>query len=198
VSTLGPDPDSTNVYALNTERLSLDLPRPDEAANLFSLIGGPDRREICATLLWDGPEAIDEIEDWIDRCANATFSESGYHWVIRDREGVVADPGTPLGAIGTRPTGQAGRGDVGYWLGKPYWGNGIMSESLTRLLRFGFEELGYLKMEAEVFTHNSRGTRLVERVGMTHEGTIRRAHLKYGEWVDAAIYGMLPEEAPPR
>ena len=55
----------------------------------------------------------------------------------------------------------------------------------------GFSRLDLAKIEAEVFVSNTRGRRLVERVGFEHEGTIRRSQRKYGEWIDAALYGLV-------
>ena len=96
--------------------------------------------------------------------------------------------------ISSRPSSEAGRGDVGYWLGKPYWGQRLMREALTAVLDLCFGELDQVKVEAEVFTTNARSKRLVEGLGMQLEGTIRSSHLKRGEWVDAHIYGILREE----
>jgi RimJ/RimL family protein N-acetyltransferase len=73
-----------------------------------------------------------------------------------------------------------------------------MTEALDGLLGYGFDRLGFVKIEADVFTHNTRGRRLVERLGMTLEGTIRSAHRKNGEWVDVALYGLLADEWPGR
>jgi RimJ/RimL family protein N-acetyltransferase len=197
VQLVGPDPLATNVYSLSTARLSLEIPEPDDAPVLFSLVGGPDREEVTAGLVWDGPDDVSETSDWIDRCRDTAFGESGFHWVIRDVSGdLTGTAGHAMGIIGTRPLGTPGRADVGYWLGRPYWGRGIMSEVLTSLLRFGFDELAFGKIEAEVFVSNDRGIRLVESVGMRREGVIRRRLRKRGLWVDEAIYGMLPEESP--
>jgi RimJ/RimL family protein N-acetyltransferase len=69
-----------------------------------------------------------------------------------------------------------------------------MREALTSLLDLAFGQLDMVKMEAEVFTGNARSIRLVESLGMRHEGTIRHAHLKRGNWVDAHAYGMLRGE----
>lgn len=191
----GPDPEATNTYRFATPRLSMELPRHQDAPHLFALIGGADRRAVCSTLLWDGPDEVGEIEDWIERCRSESFGEAGFHWVIRDPSGKIAGrPGLPLGAIGTRPRGWPGRADVGYWLGKQYWGRGLMTEALLGLLALGFGTLGYAKVEAEVFAENRRGLRLVERVGMKREGLVRRAVRKYGDWVDEALYGVLFEE----
>lgn len=191
----GPAPDAKNDHEFETARLEMTLPVKSDAEVLYRLIGGPDRRSICATLVWDGPRDLSETEGWVEKVRASTFEEIGFHWVIRDRVGSVTDePGQPLGAIGTRPRDNPGRADVGYWLGRPYWGQGLMSEALMALLVLGFTSLEFYKMEADVFGHNQRGIRLVERAGMRREGLIRKAHRKYGELVDVAVYGILREE----
>ena len=115
-------------------------------------------------------------------------------WVLRDRVGALSSPGSPLGMIATRPGPEPGRGDVGYWLGRPFWGKGVMKEALSALLDLCFGDLDMAKIEAEVFVSNSRSSRLVESLGMRKEGTIRRAHRKGDRWVDVDIYGLLAEE----
>lgn len=195
MSNTGPPPESRNTHSFETERLLLELPNESDAEVLFGLVGGPHRREICATLIWDGPEEIYETREWIEKANTLSFEDFGYHWVIRDREGSLSGAsGQALGAIGTRPRDNPGRADVGYWLGRPYWGKGVMGEALRALIELGFNELDYYKMEADVHTHNERGIRLVESVGMNREGVIRRAFRKYGELVDTALYGLLREE----
>jgi RimJ/RimL family protein N-acetyltransferase len=195
MSHLGPDSKSQNTYAFETERLMVDLPVEEDAPVAYDLVGGKDRREVCATLLWDGPDSLEDTRDWIHRVRNGTWGEFGFHWVIRDKTGVFTnETGRVIGAIGTRPRDEPGRADVGYWLGRPYWGNGIMREALDALLDLGFAELGFYKMEADVYTINERGTRLVLGAGMIREGIIRRAHRKYDDWVDAGVYGIMRDE----
>ena len=191
----GPDPQMTNTLSYQTERLTINLPKRADADTLYDLVGGPDRAEVCATLLWDGPDSIQDTLDWIAECETGTFGDFGFHWTVRDTDGVfTGTPGTAMGAIGTRPRAEPGRADVGYWLGRPFWGQGIMGEALRGLLHLGFTRLDYYKMEADVYTINGRGLRLVESVGMQRECVIRQAYRKQGRWVDAAIYGILREE----
>lgn len=64
----GPPPDSRNHHRLMTARLDVELPDPKDAPVLFELVGGTHRREVCATLLWDGPDHVSEVESWIERC----------------------------------------------------------------------------------------------------------------------------------
>ena len=184
----GPDGASLNTYSFSTPLVDVVVPDERDVEPLYDLLMGSDGREVTAMLLWDGPESKASTEDWVRLCQTETFAKWGYHWVIRDKNG------DSIGAIGTRPRDELGRADVGYWLGKPYWGRGIMSEALAELLRLGFEELYYYKMQADVFAHNERGRRLVETVDMQLEGTLRRSQRKRGEFIDICLYGILYEE----
>lgn len=191
----GPDPASTNTHGFETTRLHIDLPRREDAQDLCALMTGDLREEICATLLWDGPQDLSEVEGWVESCRTRSYDDWGFHWVIRDRVGTLTGvEGAPLGAIGTRPRGVPGRADVGYWLGKPHWRQGLMTEALTGLLNLCFTELDNHKVEADVFVHNTGGRRLVEKVGMRQEGIIRDAVRKRGAWVDEVVYGILADE----
>ncbi len=192
---LGPDRARRNDITLTTDRLVMDLASRDDAPTLFELVGGDDRRTICQYLIWDGPDTVADIVDWTRRNRTATWEHWGFHWVIRDRSGTLTgESGTPMGAIGTRPLGAPGVGDVGYWLGVPYWRQGVMAEALRAVLDLCFGELNMHKIEAEVFAHNVAGRALVESMGMVLEGVLRRSIRKYDDWVDAARYGILWEE----
>ena len=191
----GPERAALNTYRVETERLVLEVPDEADAPTLFALVGGPDRLEITAGLIWEGPDEISETLRFIRQAQTERYGESGFHWAIRDRSGAVTgSSGSVLGMISARPSDEPGRGDVGYWLGKPYWGQGLMREALTAVLDLCFGEFDQVKVEAEIFITNSRSKRLVESLGMQLEGTIRSSHLKRGQWVDAHIYGILREE----
>lgn len=186
----GPAPSARNTHRLETRRLLVDLPVAMDADRIFSLTTGAEGREVTATLVWDGPRDHHEVEWWIEQCRTATYGEFGFHWVIRDATGGFSDRGAVLGAIGTRPTAESGHADVGYWLGKPYWGRGLMREALTAVLTLCFRALDHARVVAEVFTDNTPGRALVERVGMTLRDVIPAAHVKRGRPVDFAVYAI--------
>ena len=191
----GPDRAALNTYRLETERLVLDVPTEAHASTLYELVGGADRMEVTAGLIWDGPDEIKDTIGFIRQAQTERFGDSGFHWAIHDRTGESSgSAGAAIGMISARPSDQPGRGDVGYWLGKPYWGRGLMREALTAVLDLSFGDLDHVKMEAEIFTDNVRSLKLVESLGMKLEGTIRSSHFKRGRWVDAHIYGILREE----
>jgi RimJ/RimL family protein N-acetyltransferase len=191
----GPDPNTANTYRLETERLMIEVPSEADAPSLFGLVGGEDRLEVTAGLIWDGPDEISDTIGFIRLSQTDKFGDSGFHWAIHDKTGGLSGiAGTALGMISARPSEQTGRGDVGYWIGKPYWGKGLMKEALIEVLDLSFGDLDHEKMEAEIFTDNVRSMRLVESLGMQREGTIRSSHFKRGRWVDSHIYGILREE----
>jgi RimJ/RimL family protein N-acetyltransferase len=193
----GPDPDSRNTHVITTARLMIEPPAPAHAPALYDLAGGPDRDAITAGLLWEGPESVADIELWVQRRQAQTFAEGGFGWVIVDREGEVSGmPSNPLGTVTIRQQFFPGRCTVGYWLGRAYWGQGLMTEALTAMIDFAFSQLRMVKVEAEVFARNTPSLAVVERLGMRHESSIRRAVFKNGEWLDERTYGLIPEEWP--
>jgi ribosomal-protein-alanine N-acetyltransferase len=191
----GPNRTALNTHRMDGERLVIAVPNLSDAPHLFQLVGGVDRLEVTAGLIWDGPDEVSQTIEFIEQAKTATYGEHGFNWALKDRSGeITGEAGRALGMIGTRPVGPPGRGDVGYWLGRPYWGKGLMTEALTLVLDLCFTELDLAKIEAEVFVGNERSARLVERLGMRLEGTIRSAHHKREEWVDAQVFGLLREE----
>ena len=177
---------------LATDRLILRPSTVADVEELFRLVSGPDRDEITRFLRWDGPDSYDEFREFMLR--EQTFEDSGLRWAIVDADGEITGTAyQAIGHIGSRPI-LTGRGDVGYWLGRPYWGQGIMTEALTAVRDYSFRAIGLHKLEAEVFVDNQAGIRLLESVGFTREGTIRSCMQKRGEWIDAHAYGLLRSE----
>ncbi len=86
------------------------------------------------------------------------------------------------------------RGEVGYWVGKSFWGKGYAREALAMVLSFCFGELGMERAVAHVMHPNRASSRLLEKSGFTFEGKLRRHCLQHGEWVDILCYGILKEE----
>ncbi|EEK45517.1 Acetyltransferase, GNAT [Bacillus cereus m1293] len=86
------------------------------------------------------------------------------------------------------------RGELAYWVGKPYWGNGFGTEAAKALLHYGFNELHLNKIFAAAFTNNPGSWRIMEKIGMKHEGTFKQHVVKSGEPMDITYYGILLDE----
>ena len=85
------------------------------------------------------------------------------------------------------------RVEMGYDLLKEYWGQGYMSEAVQAIIKYGFEELGLVRIEATVDPENIRSIKVLERNGFKHEGTLRKRYYYSGKWRDELFYGLLKE-----
>ena len=90
--------------------------------------------------------------------------------------------GRAIGAIGLKLEESTGIAagcedtcELGYWLGKPFWSRGIMTEAVRELIRHGFEDLGMRTIWCEYYEGNIRSRRVQEKCGFHYQKTIREA-----------------------
>jgi RimJ/RimL family protein N-acetyltransferase len=83
------------------------------------------------------------------------------------------------------------RTEIGYALGRPYWGKGYMQETLKAVISYAFEELDLHRIEADVDPRNTASIRTVERLGFQREGYLRERWQVNGEIQDALFYGLI-------
>ena len=93
-----------------------------------------------------------------------------------------------------------GEGEIGFWLGAPYWGRGYMTEALAEILRYGFEERGLSRLWCAYFEGSGRSKRVQEKRGFKFHhterdifwkltGDVRTMHvclLEKGDWLAAS------------
>lgn len=83
---------------------------------------------------------------------------------------------------------------IGYWLGKDYQGNGIMTKVAKVLTDYAFHELGLNKVSISAAVENKKSRSIPERLGFVNEGCIRQAEWLYDHYVDHMVYGMLARD----
>ena len=86
---------------------------------------------------------------------------------------------------------------MGYWVGVPFWGQGICTEAARALLGFGFGDLNLNKIHAHHFTRNPASGRVLQKLGMKYEGQLRQHVLKSDRFEDLFSYGILRSEFTP-
>ncbi len=84
--------------------------------------------------------------------------------------------------------------ELGYVLAQPYWGKGTTTEAAKKLIGFGFEKMDLVRIQARCFVENIGSERVMEKVGMTFEGTLRKAMFAKGKHQDLKVYSILKEE----
>jgi len=174
---------------LRTERLVL---RPFEAADAAAVRRLAGAREVAEnTLTIPHPYPEGEAEAWI----------AGHPAAFRDGDLVIFAITTPgeglVGAVGLMLERETGIAELGYWIGVPYWGQGYATEAARAVVRYGFETLALERISARAFCRNAASSRVLRKIGMTHEGTQRKGLPKYGELLDTELYAILREDPLP-
>jgi RimJ/RimL family protein N-acetyltransferase len=92
---------------------------------------------------------------------------------------------------------ERGNGEMGYWLGEPFWGRGLMTAAVRAFVPFARREYSLRRIEAWVYEWNPASARVLEKAGFTWECTLRRSAIKDGQVVDRWLYAYLAEENQP-
>ena len=98
------------------------------------------------------------------------------------------------GAIGLHLANEHLHAELGYWVGVPFWGRGFATEAARAVVEFGFRTLRLRRIFAHHFAGNTASQRVLEKIGMTHEGRSRQHVVKWGKFLDLENYGLLAEE----
>lgn len=102
----------------------------------------------------------------------------------------IAIGGEAVGAIGLKLGTDVERvsAELGYWLGAPFRGRGVMSEAVRAFTDDSFERFSLTRIFAVPFAGNLASCRVLERAGFTLEGTLRRSAIKDGQITDQRLY----------
>ena len=127
-----------------------------------------------------------DAEDWfalLDKSTKPT------HWAI-DVDGLA------VGGIGVtlREGIFAKSAEIGYWLGEPYWGRGIVSAALQRVVSYAMPQFGLIRLEAPVFEWNAASMHVLEKVGFVREAIFRSGAIKDGKVIDLYLYALVRNE----
>jgi ribosomal-protein-alanine N-acetyltransferase len=84
--------------------------------------------------------------------------------------------------------------ELGYWLGKPHWGRGIMTRAVVRVCEIGFQDLGLKSIKAHVFVTNLGSQKVLKKANFQKEAYLEKQFLKNGEHIDALRYGLFKKK----
>jgi RimJ/RimL family protein N-acetyltransferase len=83
--------------------------------------------------------------------------------------------------------------EIGYWLGEPFWGRGIVTEALVAVTRYALDSCRLTRIYALPFATNTGSCRVLEKAGYTLEARLRRSAIKDGQVVDQLQYSFIAE-----
>lgn len=107
---------------------------------------------------------------------------------------VLRETGELVGAVGLSITRRYDRAEIGYWIGRPYWGRGYCTEAATAVMAFGFTNYRLNRVYATHFVRNPASGRVMQKLGMTREGTLRQHAKRWDRFEDFVVYGILRSE----
>ncbi len=130
---------------------------------------------------------------WIEHNIKATAEQGGrsVNWAIRRRKDQHL-----IGGIGFLDLviGQSHKAEIGYWLAKPFWHKGIMTQAIRVVVSYGFDSLQLKRVTATCFEFNKGSARVLEKNGFKLEGTLRNHYEKNGRFHNGKYYGLLVED----
>jgi len=102
-----------------------------------------------------------------------------------------------VGGLGLKDvSGEHLRAEIGYWIGRPFRGQGYAREAVRALLRLAFGPLGLVRIEAGVFPGNAASMRVLRANGFRREGRMRQEVRKDGVGRDVVLYARLRGDPP--
>ena len=172
---------------IESERLLIRLVTEGDLPSLLEL---NSHEEVPALLPYAPWTSLADAEAWYRRMSGIQATGLALQFVIVSK--------AAGNAIGTcllfRFEEASARAELGYVLGRAYWGHGFMHEALGALLGCAFGGMGLRRLEAEVDTRNSRSARVLRRLGVTKEGVLRQRWVSKGHAEDVEMYGLLRDE----
>ncbi len=96
--------------------------------------------------------------------------------------------GQLMGGCGAKEMMPGHKCEIGYWLGKPYWGRGIMTAVVEKLCLHLHRDFQLVRITASVFDGNTPSMRVLEKNGFVHEGRMAKYYRKQGRFIDGELY----------
>lgn len=146
---------------LQTKRLILRPWREDDAEDLYKYASDP---EVGPPAGWPPHTSVENSREIIRTVLSApeTFAVC------------LKENGKPVGSIGFHRNDLATKDDeyeLGYWIGKPFWGQGLIPEASREMLRYAFEDLGMNRIWCGYYDGNVKSRRVQDKLGFVYHHT---------------------------
>ena len=169
---------------LTTERLLLRELRPSDAAAVLALRSDPlvmhhVNRPLARTM--------EDASALIDLITSMVAANDAVQWAI-----TLRDDDTFIGIIGFwRIVKEHHYGELGYMLARAQWGKGLISEAISAVVPFGFDTLGFHRVEAITRPANVASIRALEKNGFVREAHFKQNIFWNGAFLDSVHFGKL-------
>ena len=175
---------------LQTQRLILRRFVPEDAQAMFQ--NWASDPEVTKYLTWPAHDCLDTskkvLADWIPLYEDGAY----FNWAICPRE-----TNRPIGAISVvRLDEEVEAAEIGYCIGRRFWGQGMVPEALKAVMDYLFDEAGLGRVAACHDANNPKSGRVMEKAGMIKEGVLRQSAKNNQGICDAVWYAALKSDRP--
>lgn len=161
--------------------------RPGDAEEMHAYASDP---EVARHMLWGPHERLREAENFLRFVEERYARGDPAGWGLEERE-----TGRFIGTCGLQAWHpEHARAELGYVLSRERWGLGLMTEAVVAVVGFAFDRVGFNRIEARCLDGNVASARVLEKTGMTREGTARSSHLVGGIFRDLHHYAILRDD----
>ena len=174
---------------IETDRLILRRFAMEDAEAMFRRWASDD--EVTKHLTWPTHSSLEiskmVLTDWTSHYPEPDF----YNWAI-----VLKENGPkPIGNISTAHVKESTLcATMGYCMSRAHWGKGVMTEALTAVIDFFFDEVGFNRIDADHAVDNPASGRVMEKSGMRHEGILRQAGRSNQGIIDVSRWAILKSD----
>ena len=178
---------------IETERLLLSHWTEEDAPEEYELAKDPYIGKMCGG--WKAPENTEEAAETI---RNVLQKEECYK-ITRKSDGTLLGC-CEIMSNSRHAAGMSANFEIGYWIGRPYWGNGYAGEAVRALLQRAFEDLDADQVWCSCYDSNTQSRRVIEKCGFRYHHTNENLFsdrlndknnsdlvyaMTYREWMDA-------------
>lgn len=172
---------------LETERLILRKLDISDAGDIFEYASDPI---VTRYMTFETHKTIDDAKGFINFVLDRYSRDESGEWGIE-----LKTNSRLIGTLGIASFDQKNSCiTIGYILAKHYWGKGIVTEAVKRVIRFAFDDMKVNRVEAYHFLGNDASGRVMQKAGMQYEGILRQKLFARGEYRDVKQYAILKDD----
>ncbi|SEK24739.1 GNAT family N-acetyltransferase [Paenibacillus sp. OK003] len=170
-----------------THRLTLRRLKIEDASDYFTFASNP---LVTTFTWWDYHKSIEDSLKYINYVIEKYESKGAYHWGI-----VYKDTNKLIGRTGFVSIDEFHKKtEIGFALSNDFWKMGIITEATKPIIRYGFEELELNRIEGRCNFENFGSEKVMNKLGMTFEGTLREQLNIKGKYTDQKMFSILRRE----
>ncbi len=163
--------------------------QPEDAAVICEGVQ-ESMQEMLKWAPWCYPDySISDCKLWLDSRYQMRLEGIEYDFVIIDANDNSFLGGCAIDQINRKHN----FANLGYWVRKSQEGKGIATATVRLISQFGFETLGFTRLEIVAAVQNKASQRVAEKVGAVREGIHRNRHVVHGKIYDSVMFSLIPQ-----